>query len=186
MEFRWIAILISKNTFLEGEIFLTNGQKTSNYPKPMSFNTVVFWTGLFGGLFWGTIGFLAYYFNFTEVRPNVILEPWAFGNWKNEWLGTIISIILIGVVSLVAAFIYSLALKKFNGIWLGLGYGIILFLIVYVVLNPIFPGIKPFFDLGRDTVITTICLYLVYGLFIGYSINYEYEVNQTEDKETAS
>ncbi len=165
---------------------MANGSNKSNYPKPMSFATVVFWTGLFGGLFWGTIGFLAYYFNFTEIRPNVILGSWALGNWKNEWLGTVISIILLGILSVGAAFVYSLALKKFNGIWLGLGYGIILFLLVYLVLNPIFPGIKPFLDLSRNTVITTICLYLVYGLFIGYSINYEYENNHMEENETAT
>jgi hypothetical protein len=158
----------------------------SNYPKPMSFVTVVFWTGLFGGLFWGTIGFFAYYFNFTEIRPNIILGPWALGDWKNEWLGTVISIILLGILSVGAAFVYSIALKKFNGIWSGLGYGIALFIIVYLVLNPIFSEMKPFLDLSRDTVITSICLYLVYGLFIGYSINYEYEINQMEENETAS
>ena len=164
------------------EVFImANEPKKSNYPKPMSFTALVFWTGLFGGLFWGTIGFIAYYFNFTEVRPNVILEPWALGKWKNEWLGTVISIILLGIFSVGAAFVYSIALKKFNGIWLGLGYGIVLFLLVYLILNPIFPGIKPFLDLGRDTIITTICLYLVYGLFIGYSINYEYEINHMEE-----
>ncbi|MEH6995576.1 YqhR family membrane protein [Neobacillus drentensis] len=158
----------------------------SDYPKPMSFVTVVFWTGLFGGLFWGTIGFFAYYFNFTEIRPNIILGPWALGDWKNEWLGTVISIILLGILSVGAAFVYSIALKKFNGIWLGLGYGMALFLIVYLVLNPIFSEMKPFLDLSRDTIITSICLYLVYGLFIGYSINYEYEINQMEENETAS
>lgn len=165
---------------------MVKNPEKSNYPKPMSFVTVVFWTGLFGGLFWGTIGFFAYYFNFTEIRPNIILGPWALGDWKNEWLGTIISIILLGILSVGAAFVYSIALKKFNGIWLGFGYGMALFLIVYLVLNPIFSEMKPFLDLSRDTVITSICLYLVYGLFIGYSINYEYENNHTEENETAS
>jgi hypothetical protein len=165
---------------------MANGRKKSGYPKPMSFAAIVFWTGLVGGLFWATIGFLAYYFNFTEIRPNVILEPWALGEWKNKWIGTVISIILMGILSVGAAFAYSVVLKKFNGIWLGLGYGLGLFLVIYIVLNPIFTGIKPFFDLSLNTVITTVCIYLVYGLFIGYSINYEYEINHMEDKETAS
>ncbi|MEH7273533.1 YqhR family membrane protein [Neobacillus vireti] len=165
---------------------MANEPNKSNYPKPMSFTAIVFWTGLFGGLFWGTLGFIAYYFNFTEIRPNVILEPWALGKWKNEWLGTVISIILLGLFSVGAAFVYSLALKKFNGVWLGLAYGIGLFLIVYLILNPIFPGIKPFLSLGRDTLITTICLYMVYGLFIGYSINYEYEINHMAESESAT
>jgi hypothetical protein len=55
-----------------------------------------------------------------------------------------------------------------------------------LVLNPIFPDMKPFLDLSRNTVITSVCIYLVYGLFIGYSINYEYEINHMEENETAS
>jgi hypothetical protein len=165
---------------------MVNEQKELNDPKSMSFSAMVFWTGLFGGVFWSSLGWLAYYFNFTEIRPNVILEPWALGYWKNEWLGTIISIIIMGIFSVGAAFIYYLVLKRFNGIWVGLGYGIVLFLLVFLVLNPLFPGIKPFFNLGRDTVITSICLYIVYGIFIGYSINYEYQLNFHKNKEAAT
>jgi hypothetical protein len=165
---------------------MADQHKKTNYPKPMSFVAMVFWTGLFGGLFWGAIGFFDYYFNFTEIRPNVILEPWALGNWKNEWIGTVISILFIGVFSIVAAFIYSLLLKNFKGIWMGLGYGIVLFLLVFFVLNAIFPGMKPLFDLSRDTIITSVCLYMIYGLFIGYSINYEYESTKVEENEAAT
>lgn len=165
---------------------MSNEPKKSNYPKPMSFLAMVFWTGLFGGLFWGTIGFIAYYFNFTEIRPNVILEPWALGKWKNEWLGTVISIIFMGLLSVGAAFFYYAALKKFSGIWFGLGYGIVLFILVFFVLNPLFPSVKSFFDLSRDTIITTLCLYLIYGLFVGYSINYEYQNTKAEVTESAT
>jgi Conserved membrane protein YqhR len=165
---------------------MTNEPKKSRYPEPMSFMAIVFWTGLFGGIFWTSIGFLAYYFNFTEIRPNIILEPWALGKWKNQWLGTVISILLIGFFSVGAAFIYSAALKKVKGIWMGLLYGILLFLIVFFVLNPLFPSMKPLFQLSKDTLITTICLYLVYGLFVGYSINYEYQNNKVEGNEEAS
>jgi hypothetical protein len=165
---------------------MANVQKKKNYPKPMSFVAMVFWTGLFGGLFWGTIGLLAYYFNFTEIRPNIILEPWALGKWKFQWLGTLISLILLGVFSVAVAFTYYLALKKFNGILFGLGFGIVLFLLVFVVLNPIFPSMKPFLELGLNTLITTVCLYMIYGLFIGYSINYEYQNNKVEEEEPVS
>jgi len=165
---------------------MANALKGTDYPKPMSFTVMVFWTGLFGGIFWGTIGYLAYIFSFTEIRPNVILEPWALGFWKNEWLGTTISIFLIGVFSIVAAFIYYAFLKKLKGYWFGMGYGIVLFFLVFLVLNPLFPGIKPLFDLSRDTIITSICLYIVYGIFIGYSINYEYQLNISQEKEAVN
>ena len=165
---------------------MANDNKSGNYPAPMSFPVMVFWTGLFGGLFWGTIGWIASYLNFTEIRPNVILEPWALGQWKHEWLGTLISIILISICSVVAAFIYYAALKKFKGFWFGMGYGLVLFAVVFFLLNPLFPGIKPFLDLNRDTIITSICIYIVYGIFIGYSINYEYQNNKVQDKEAST
>lgn len=160
--------------------------KKSEYPKPISIITLVFWTGLFGGIFWSLMGYLSYMFNFTEIAPNVILEPWAVGYWRKEWQGTVISIIVIGIFSVGAAFLYYAVLKKFNGIWPGIGYGIVIFLLVFFVLNPLFPSIGPVNELSRDTVITTICLYILYGLFIGYSISYDYNGHKLSEKEAAT
>ena len=160
--------------------------KKENYPKPMSSTALVFWTGLFGGIFWGTIGYICSIFGLTEIRPNAILEPGALGDWKNEWLGTLISIVFMGVFSIVAAFVYYGVLKKWNGVWVGLIFGLVIFFLIFFILNPLFPSIKPLFDLSRDTIITSVCLYLMYGLFIGYSISYEYEITKAKDKEAAS
>jgi Zn-dependent protease with chaperone function len=168
------------------EVVLMANEQKMEYPKPMSLPVMVFWTGLFGGVFWGTIGFFAAYLNFTEIHPNVIIEPWALGNWKHRWQGTILSIILLGILSVAVAFIYYLLLKRFKGWWMGVVYGIVLFLIVFLVLNPLFPGINPFPDLGRDTVITSICIYIGYGIFIGYSISYEYQTKTMQKKDPAT
>ncbi|NRD80721.1 hypothetical protein HPT25_25675 [Bacillus sp. BRMEA1] len=164
---------------------MTKELKT-RYPQPMSLPVMVFWTGLFGGIFWGLIGFIASYLSFTDIRPNVIIEPWALGKWKYGWQGTVLSIVLLGLISVCAAFIYYLLLKRFKGWWMGLCYGIVLFLLVFFILNPLFPGIKPFVDLSRDTVITSICIYIVYGIFIGYSISYEYQLNSMQKKEAST
>lgn len=160
--------------------------KKHDYPKPMSLMTMVFWTGLFGGVFWSSIGYLAYLLSFTEIRPNVVLEPWALGDWKKEWLGTIISILLIGAFSIVAAYIYYATLKKLKGIWPGIGFGAAIFLLVFFVLNPLFPSIQSFMDLNRDTIITSICLYIIYGMFIGYSISYEFQNQHRKMIDTSS
>jgi uncharacterized membrane protein YagU involved in acid resistance len=157
--------------------------KERRYPKPMSTLTMVFWTGLFGGVFWSMIGYLAYLFSLTEIRPTIILEPWALGDWKKDWLGTVISIIFIGIFSVGAAFVYYVTLKKLKGIWPGVGYGVVLFLLVFFVLNPLFPGMSPFLQLLRDTIITSACIYIVYGLFIGYSISYEFQNVIVQDNE---
>jgi Zn-dependent protease with chaperone function len=155
--------------------------------KPMSFIAMVFWTGLIGGILWSSLAYLAHIFSFTEIHPNVILEPWAIGDWKKGWLGTVISILLIGMISVGAAFIYYVALRKFKSIWVGAAYGIILFLLVFFVLNPIFPGISPLGELKRDTIITSVCFYILFGVFVGYSISYEEnELHNQGDQEARS
>jgi hypothetical protein len=150
--------------------------------KPMSFITMTVITGLFGGIFWSALAYLAYVFHFTEIRPNVILEPWALGKWKEQWLGTVISIIAIGLFSIGAALIYYAAMKKIKSIWAGAAFGLVLFFLVFYVLNPIFPGIKPFWDLSKNTIITSACFYILYGVFVGYSISYEQNEIQNKEK----
>lgn len=149
--------------------------------KPMSLMMMTIVTGLFGGIFWSSLAYIAYLFHFTEIRPNVILEPWALGQWKEQWLGTVISIIAIGLFSIGAALVYFAVLRKIKTIWAGAGYGLALFVLVFYVLNPIFPGIKPFWDLSKNTLITMACFYILYGVFVGYSISYE--ENEVQNKE---
>lgn len=143
--------------------------------KPVSFLSMVIMTGFFGGILWSTIGYVAYIFNFTEIHPNVVLEPWAIGTWKKGWLGTVISILFIGGVSILAALIYYAAFRKLRGSLPGMIYGALLFLLVFIVLNPIFPGIKPLWSLDKNTITTSLCIYILFGTFVGYSISYEQE-----------
>lgn len=145
----------------------------NKHEKPMSFISIVVVTGLIGGILWSSIALLAYFLNFTDVRPNLILEPWALGNWKNGWIGTVFSILVIGLLSIGAALVYYALLRRFNNIWVGMAYGLVLFFLVFYVLNPIFPGIESFWKLSKNTLITTACIYLLYGIFVGYSISFE-------------
>lgn len=158
----------------------------SKYPHPMPILIMVFWTGLVGGLLWALFGYLAYTFKFTEIPPYVILEPLALGSLKHQWSGTIMTFILYGVFSLIAAFFYYAVLKGFSSIWIGLGYGFVLFLLIFLVLNPLMPGMKSFVNLQRDTIITSICIYILYGMFIGYSISYEYQLKKIQKEEPVS
>lgn len=155
----------------------------NKHEKPMSFISMVVITGLVGGIVWSSLALLAYFFNFTEVRPNLILEPWALGDWKKGWIGTVFSILAIGVLSIGASLLYYAVLRRFNNMWVGMAYGIGLFLLVFYVLNPIFPGIESFWKLSRNTLITTACIYLLYGVFIGYSISFEEAERNVREEE---
>lgn len=143
------------------------------HEKPLSFMAMVIITGFVGGMLWSFLAFIAWYFNFTEIHPRVILEPWAIGAWKKQWLGTVISIFLLGVISIGVAIMYYIALRRFRSIFISMGFGLVLLGLVLFVLNPIFPGIPPFRKMELNTLITTACFYVLYGTFIGYSISYE-------------
>ncbi|MGE6629351.1 YqhR family membrane protein [Bacillus sp. NPDC077027] len=137
--------------------------------------------GFVGGVFWGFIGFLTHMFHFSEVSPNMLLQPFVLGEWKKGGLGTFFSIVLLGILSMIAAFIYYGTLKKVRGFWIGLLYGIVLWVLVFYVFNPIFPDVKQVQQLEQSTIVTTFCLYLLYGMFVGYSISFEYN-ELTSDK----
>jgi hypothetical protein len=141
--------------------------------EPMSHMARVTATGFFGGLFWSLMGYIAYYFNFTDVGPAIVLNPIALGDWKNEGLGQAISIIIIAIISIGIAILYNIMLQKVEKIWVSMLFGAALWGVVFYLLNPIFPGLEPVTKLGMNTIITTICLYILYGTFIGYSVSYD-------------
>ncbi|WP_099360680.1 YqhR family membrane protein [Fredinandcohnia onubensis] len=152
----------------------------------MSLMAKVVVIGLFGGIFWSLLSYLTYIFNFTELSPNLILKPWILGDWKNRVLGQFIGIFMIGIISIGVALLYYALLKKFQSIWVGAAFGIALWLIVFYVFNPIFPDIKTVGELERNTVITTICFYILYGVFIGYSISFEENEMRAERRVVAT
>lgn len=132
-------------------------------------------TGFIGGMFWGFIGMVMYYFNFSEVTlKSYLLRSWTTAEWTGTWLGDVVSILLVSVISILTAFIYYGLFKRINSMWLGAAYGVILWGIVFYVLQPIFENVPPVTDLNANTIVSTICLYILYGTFIGYSISYDY------------
>ncbi|PMC39582.1 hypothetical protein CJ195_06600 [Bacillus sp. UMB0899] len=148
--------------------------------EPMSVMGKSIVTGFAGGVFWSAIAYLAYILNFTEISPNLILQPFTLGDWKDGVLGNIISIIIIGLISVGAALVYYAILKRFDGMWLGILYGGALWGLVFFILNPIFPNVETVFELSRATIVTTLCLYILYGVFIGYSISFDYKEFNTK------
>lgn len=131
-------------------------------------------TGFIGGAGLSFIGYLFSFFHFSEVSPNMLLQPFFLGDWKTGLLGTFISIILIGILSIGAALIYYVFLRRFTGMWAGLIYGAVLWAIVFFLFNPIFPDISAVNELKSETLVSSFCLYLLFGLFAGYSISFDY------------
>lgn len=132
-------------------------------------------TGFIGGLIWSSLGVLMYYFNFSEVNPKkFILRPWKSVEWTSGWLGDIVTIILLAILSIVVAVIYYTLFKKIYSIWIGVIYGTMIWIIIFFLVQPLFPSTKQLAELSNETIISTICLFILYGAFIGYSISYDY------------
>lgn len=141
-------------------------------------------TGFMGGLIWSTFGIIMFYFNFSNVSPtSFILRSWLDAEWTHQWLGNIISIVTVGIISVVVAFLYYMLFRKRHSMWVGTMFGIVLWGIVFYVLQPIFPNIPHLLDLGKNTLVSTLCLYILYGTFIGYSISYDYNDTIIRGKE---
>ncbi|MGG3889215.1 YqhR family membrane protein [Metabacillus fastidiosus] len=150
-----------------------NHKETKNEQKTSLVGKVAV-IGFAGGVFFGLLAYLAYILNLTEISPNLILQPFILGQWKNGTMGNIIGIIVLGILSIGAAFVYYVLLKRFKSMYIGILFGLLLFGLVFFVLNPIFPNLKSVAELQRSTIVTTVCIYILYGLFVGYSISFEY------------
>ena len=95
----------------------------------------------------------------------MLLDPWALGDWKDKGIGVIVSIFLIGVLSIVVGLLYYVLLKKFKTIWIGFAYGLLWWAIVFVVLNPLFPNLKTIesFQLTQLFHPSVFIFYMVYS-----------------------
>lgn len=132
-------------------------------------------TGFFGGLLWSGMSVGMYYFNFIEISPKAyLLRTWTKASWTDGWIGDIVSILLVGLLSIVVALIYFALLKKIYSIWMGVVFGFSLWLIFYYGLHPLFPHIQSVTNLSSNTVISTLCVFILYGTFLGYSIAFDY------------
>ncbi|WP_077308726.1 YqhR family membrane protein [Terribacillus halophilus] len=142
-------------------------------------------TGFIGGVLWATVAWLAYFFHFTDLSvADFILRSWVWMPWADSWAGELVSILLVGILSVLVAFLYYVFLKKSQGIIPSLLFGVALWVLVQIILAPIIYGVDSAFQADRNANITTMCLYLLYAVFIGYSISYEYQQSQAYQDNT--
>ncbi|GAF63792.1 hypothetical protein BTS2_0684 [Bacillus sp. TS-2] len=142
--------------------------------QQMTYKMKVFLIGFFGGLIWSSIGYFTFFFHFIRIGPAFVLMPWILGDWKDTYIGQLVGILVISIVSIAIAFVYMLTLQKVKSMWVGVGFGLFLWVLIFYILNPFFPGLKTVPHLDSNTIVTSLCLFALYGLFIGYSISYEY------------
>lgn len=129
--------------------------------------------GVAAGVLWGLVRWLATGLNFTEVTQAYLLDPFArrdalgSGWWQLAGWGAFI------VMSIVAAFVYWVVLGMLRGPWPGLLFGAAWWGIFYAGLGPVIGAVPPLRTIGWNSMATDFCLYVVWGLFIGYSLAFE-------------
>jgi len=135
--------------------------------------------GFFGGLFFSLLHLGFHYFSITKVSHKQVLQFLKIDfPWIEKWYGYIFFIILISLLSIVLAVVYYLIAKRLKGWIYGAIYGLILWgifglLIPYVTNVTTFPQY-----LKTYTNVFYLCSFIIYGIFIGYSISYDYEMSK--------
>ncbi|MUT66732.1 YqhR family membrane protein [Paenibacillus sp. NEAU-GSW1] len=143
----------------------------NHHTNPWLFELTI---GLFAGLFWGVVRWLLYEINFTVELPGFLVEPFFRNSFlKSPW-GITIGISGFIVFSIIAALIYYFLFAKLRGPWPGVLYGLLWWAILFVFTGPMLQMTKPITEAGWNTLTTELCIFMLWGLFIGYSTAFEY------------
>jgi uncharacterized membrane protein YagU involved in acid resistance len=146
-------------------------RKGERHTEPVAFCLYI---GFFAGLIWGLIRWLAVAMNFTKVPAAFLADPWvkrselSHISWQFAGLGLFI------LMSMAAALIYYALLKRYRGPYPGLIFGALWWAVFYAGFGPVVGAVPPMNRIGWDSLITDFCLFVTWGLFIGFSIAYEY------------
>jgi hypothetical protein len=131
--------------------------------------------GAVGGLFWSLVGYLSYFMNFTVLGPSMWIRPFVSETFVDKPLAHLLGVVVATGLSILVGLSYVFLLSRFYSPLIGILYGGALFLIVHYMLNPLFHfSEKQVHNLGLNTFVSEICLFILYGLFIGFSLSTEF------------
>lgn len=129
---------------------------------------------LFAGFLIGILQLLLFYFNMIEIDPKSIVESVVFFEIRGNLLTYILYLVINMLISLIIATVYYFLLKRTKGWLSGAIYGIILWVIFYCFLPFIIVNDMLWNIYQSETTVISLCMSLLYGIFIGYSISYNY------------
>jgi hypothetical protein len=130
--------------------------------------------GFFAGLIWGLARELLYYLEFTRVLPAFLVEPFFKKSFMHAAIGHWTGLFVFILFSIMAAILYTALFVKKLGPWPGIGYGIGWWIILYAFIGP-YVGMMPSIrELSTATLFSEACVFLLWGVFIGYSIALEF------------
>ncbi|SEL84303.1 YqhR family membrane protein [Paenibacillus sp. OK003] len=152
------------------------------FTKPFPFAVEL---GFFAGFIWGGLHWLFYLLHFTIVPLGFLAEPFFKHNFIYTAAGHLTGWLFFIVFSVLSSLIYTFTLKKWKGPLPGMGYGILWWLIIFVLVGPKLDMVKPLNRLTWDSIITEFCFFLLWGLFIGYTVAMEFTDERKREPEKA-
>ena len=130
--------------------------------------------GLFGGLFWGGVYLALEYFRFTRISLASFLRIFGSGLERDSLWGTVGGWGLFVVFTIIAALLYVFFLHKIRWPWMGIFYGLVWWALIHIWLGPWAKFITPVHKLDINSLTTGMCLFALWGLFIGLSTSFEF------------
>jgi hypothetical protein len=130
--------------------------------------------GFFAGLIWGTVRWMLFEMSFTKELPGFALLPFTSADFLSSFWGTVLGIGSFILFSIVAALLYKAALGKWRGPMGGIVYGLMWWGIIFAGIGPWLGLSRWLTQAGWSTISTEICVFLLWGVFIGYSIAFEF------------
>lgn len=142
--------------------------------------------GFFAGFIWGGIKIVEFAMRFTEVVPGFLLEPFYRHAYLVTREGILLGWISFIVFSILASLIYMVLLRKMRGPWPGIAYGAVWWAFLYLLAGPLTEMIPPVKQMDLNSFVSDLGLFLLWGLFIGYTISVEFTDESKREPETSS
>ncbi|MGN7761595.1 YqhR family membrane protein [Paenibacillus sp. 22594] len=139
--------------------------------------------GYFAGLIWGGARWLMYAMHFTKVLPGFLAEPFFKHDFLKTSAGNLIGYLFFIACSVIATLLYVLLFRKLKGPWPGMIYGVLWWSAIFLAGSWLFLQQRPF-RLPWNSVISEFCIFLLWGLFIGYTAAIEYTDERKREQQT--
>jgi len=136
--------------------------------------------GLIAGIIFSLFFLVLHYFTLIEIDILTSIKKGFFKDGATfNWYGKIMLVIIVGMISIIVSVVLSLVyfaiFKKINIWYIGALYGVCIWSILYIGIPLLVYGNVIVAHYSVHTHINTLCLFVLYGTFIGYTISFEYE-----------
>lgn len=131
-------------------------------------------TSLIAGSLFYLFFFFSIYFHF--ISENIVMAIPLFNKIEeisSLILKTFLYLFLILCLSVFTSLIYYTFLRRFANIWISVSFGLFLFLIFFLLLIWVDKEVV-ISSHNQRSLVTIASLFVLYGLFTGYSISFDY------------